>query len=759
MKIAITADPLIPVPPLLYGGIERIVDLLVHGLMKQGHEVTLFAHRDSRVACRLIPYKAESNSAKDTLLNTYTINKVLLADKFDIVHSFGRLAYLLPQMPLHIPKLMSYQREPTVSQIAKAVKLSAKGTLAFTGCSNYITDKITTYAQAHTVYNGIDTNKYILTTTVDPDAPLVFLGRIEPIKGTHTAIEIARRTGKKLVIAGNIPDNEHGYFDTEIKPFLDERITYMGPVNDSQKNELLRNALALLMPIHWNEPFGIVMIEAMACGTPVIGFNKGAVPEVVENGVTGFCSDTIEQLMENVGQAHTLNRAQIRAITEERFSADVIVGQYLDLYHKMIDGPDMRLALSCPTIAPHVRQSVVAYYEAGYLEQFYTSFIEHPGDSVSSFLSSFKQLKTEIKRRAFHDLPIEKINTRPLQELVRTAAARKMSRVLADQIWEWSELGFDRWVARKLKSSAIDVVHTYEHAALFTLQKAKALNLFSVYEQPSQHHSFFSIIAREQIELYPELKGVSAELLLNEKAQRRNRRRDEELKLASLILCNSTFTKRTLVGGGVDPERITVLPLAFPTPKPKEVYKTDGPLVFLYAGNQSLRKASHILYLAWRECNFSEDEAALWLIGKMLLPPQLREGLPGNVMIKENIPHTEMMQVYAQADVFVLPTLADGFGMVITEAMSQGIPVIASENSCGPDVIDHGKDGWVIPAGDVTALANQMRWCVANRDKIAAMGKAASEKALTWQWPQYRKKLGEIVFDNWQKYKEIKKPV
>src|ERR1700744_882119 len=164
--------------------------MLVHGLVKQGHEVTLFAHKDSKVNCRLVPYKAESNSAKDTLLNTYTINRTLLADKFDIVHSFGRLAYLLPQMPLHIPKLMSYQREPTVSQVAKAVKLSAKGTLAFTGCSNYITDKITAYAPAHTVYNGIDTNKYILTTTVDPDAPLVFLGRIEPIKGTHTAIEI-----------------------------------------------------------------------------------------------------------------------------------------------------------------------------------------------------------------------------------------------------------------------------------------------------------------------------------------------------------------------------------------------------------------------------------------------------------------------------------------------------------------------------------------------------------------------------------------
>ena len=759
MKIAITADPLIPVPPLLYGGIERIIDMLIRGLIKQGHDVTLFAHKDSKVNCRLVPYKAEGSSARDILLNTYIINKTLLANKFDIVHSFGRLAYMLPQMPLHIPKLMSYQREPTISQVSKAIKLSAKGTLAFTGCSNYITDKIKLYAEAHTVYNGVDTDKYISADTVAPDAPLVFLGRIEPIKGTHTAIEIAHRTGKKLVIAGNIPESEHGYFDKEIKPFLDERITYIGPVNDSQKNELLRNALALLMPIQWNEPFGIVMIEAMACGTPVIGFNKGAVPEVIENGVTGFGSDTLEQLIEDVARVHTLNRTRIREITETRFSADVIVGQYLDIYYKMINGPDMRIALSSPTIAPHVRQSVMAYYEAGYLQQFYTSFIEHPSDSVSAFLSSFKRLKTEIRRRSFHDLPIEKINTRPVQELVRTLAARKMSRKIADQIWEWSELGFDRWVARRLKSSNVNVVHTYEHAALVTLQKAQALNLFSVYEQPSQHHAFFSVIVKEQIELYPELKGVSAELLLNEKAQRRNKRRDEELKLASLILCNSTFTKRTLVSGGINPEQITVIPLAFPPPKPKETYKTNGPVVFLYAGNQSLRKASHILYQAWRECNFSEDEASLWLIGKMLLPPQLRENLPGSVLIKENIPHNEMMRLYSQADVFVLPTLADGFGMVITEAMSQGIPVIASENSCGPDVISHEENGWIIPAGDITALANQMRWCVTNRDKIAPVGRAACDKAASWQWPQYRKKLGEIVFDSWQKYKEINGPV
>lgn len=754
MKIAITADPAIPVPPLLYGGIERIIDLVINGLMKQGHEVTLFAHKDSKVACTLVPYKTQGSSINDTIINTYTINKVLLANKFDIVHSFGRLAYLLPQMPLSIPKLMSYQREPTLKQISKAVKLSARGTIAFTGCSNYITNKIKTSAATHTVYNGIDISKYIPTIKIDEDAPLIFLGRIEEIKGTHTAVEIARRTHKKLVIAGNIPENGHAYFNEQVKPFLDERITYIGPVDDKQKNKLLKNALALLMPIHWNEPFGIVMIEAMACGTPVIGFNKGAVPEVIQHGITGFYGDTVDELIEEIDQVHKLDRKQIREITERRFSADVIVAQYIAIYREMTND-HMRIAVSSPSIAPHVRQSVMAYYESGYLERLFTTFIEHPDYKVSMFLNNFKPMQTETVRRAFHELPIQKFRTRPFQELIRTAAARKMNRAIADQIWEWSELGFDRWVARKLDSKEMDVVHTYEHAALVTLQKAQALNLFTVYEQPSQHHAFFSIIARQQIALYPELKGVSSELLINEKAERRNNRRDEELKLASLILCNSTFTKRTLIAGGADPKKIRVIPLAFPPVKPKHYDPEPGPCIFLYAGNQSLRKASHILYMAWRKCNFTEEEATLWLIGKMLLPEQLRRDLPGKVMIKENIPHTEMMQLYTHADVFVLPTLADGFGMVVTEAMSQGVPVIASENSCGPDIIEHGKNGWIVPAGEVDALAIQMRWCVDNRDKVTAFGKAASKKALSWQWPQYRQKLSETIFEEWQRSKEI----
>ncbi|TDO23155.1 glycosyltransferase [Pedobacter duraquae] len=337
MKIAITADPGIPVPPEFYGGIERIVDLLVTGLHKRGHEVTLFAHADSKVPCRLIPYKNNSTTGLQALAsNMLSINRSLIRDKQDIVHSFGRLSYLAPILGTKIPKIMSYQREPTIGQIKKAMKLARLGSLSFTGCSNYITNQITPVALAETVYNGIDLTTYTPQFSVATDAPLVFLGRIEPIKGPHTAISIALKTNRTLIIAGNIPNEHKTYFDQEIKPHLGKQITYIGAVNDSQKNVLLGNASALLMPIQWNEPFGIVMIEAMACGTPVLALNHGAIPEVIKNGLNGYTGITAEDLIEKTDLLAGLDRSAIRKGCENRFSADTIVDQYLALYERRI---------------------------------------------------------------------------------------------------------------------------------------------------------------------------------------------------------------------------------------------------------------------------------------------------------------------------------------------------------------------------------------------------------------------------------------
>jgi hypothetical protein len=146
LKIAITSDPSIPVPPELYGGIERIIDLLITEILSEGHSVTLFAHRDSKVDCKLIPYRSTGQSIGATIANGWQINKTMLSEKHDIIHCFGRLAYILPLMPCQIAKLGSYQREPTIKQVIRATRLSRKGSLAFTGCSNYITDQIKPFA-------------------------------------------------------------------------------------------------------------------------------------------------------------------------------------------------------------------------------------------------------------------------------------------------------------------------------------------------------------------------------------------------------------------------------------------------------------------------------------------------------------------------------------------------------------------------------------------------------------------------------------
>nr|WP_245227699.1 glycosyltransferase family 4 protein [Pedobacter petrophilus] len=234
--------------------------------------------------------------------------------------------------------------------------------------------------------------------------------------------------------------------------------------------------------------------------------------------------------------------------------------------------------------------------------------------------------------------------------------------------------------------------------------------------------------------------------MVNDKAKKRNVRRDNELKLADVTLCNSSFTKKTLVDAGIDEGKITVIPLAFPKPIKKVRNRSKNePVKFLYAGNQSLRKGIHLLYEAWKTCNFKTNEAELWLIGKMQLPEHLRMDLPGKVVIKNTIPHEELLALYSEADIFVLPTLADGFGMVITESMSQGTPVITTENSAGPDIIKHDESGWIIPAGDLNALVKQMKTIVENAAALDKFSTAALMSAHRWQWPDYRKLLSQKI--------------
>jgi glycosyltransferase involved in cell wall biosynthesis len=337
MRILITADPELPVPPGLYGGIERVVDVLVKAYTGMGHEVTLCANRESRVPCKLIGWKgSRSQDLVDTVRNMMTLTGLVYKGRFDIVHSFSRLAYMTPILAWKIPKIMSYQREPSLGQVRKASKLARNGSLVFTGCSNYISGQLSTVAESYTVYNCVPVERFDYSAEVGTDAPLVFLGRIEDIKGTHIAIAVAQKTNRRLIIAGNIPADKESYFEQMVRPHLNDRIVYVGPVGDEQKNELLGKALAFLMPVQWNEPFGIVMAEALACGTPVLGFPRGSVPEVVQNGVNGFVCSDVEEMATRVGQCACLDRRQTRRIAEEKFSNAKISGDYLELYSRLI---------------------------------------------------------------------------------------------------------------------------------------------------------------------------------------------------------------------------------------------------------------------------------------------------------------------------------------------------------------------------------------------------------------------------------------
>lgn len=339
MKIAILVNPLIPVPPEQYGGIERIVYLLIKQLQAKGHDITLFANKDSKAGCKLIVYEeAKQYGIKDFIKINVLTAKIAFQD-FDIVHTFGRMNNIALLLFTRLPKVVSYQLPPTLSQVKKATKITFNNNLYFTACSNYIAKQIKEFAQVSTIYNGVDVNEYIFNEEVPTDAPLVFLGRIQKEKGTAIAIQIAKSTNRRLIIAGNIPTEEthQHYFNNEVKPYIDdEQIKYIGPVNNVQKNELLRNCLAMLMPVTWDEPFGIVMAEALACGTPVIGFNRGAIPEVVNNGVNGFVCDTIADMITAVDRITSISRLDCRRTVEEKFSATVLGNQYETLYRNAI---------------------------------------------------------------------------------------------------------------------------------------------------------------------------------------------------------------------------------------------------------------------------------------------------------------------------------------------------------------------------------------------------------------------------------------
>jgi glycosyltransferase involved in cell wall biosynthesis len=342
MRILFSVDPEVPVPPKLYGGIERIVAGLIGELRHQGHEIGLVAHPESECPVnRFYPWPAAASAGKINILkNTFTLAHAIRTFRPDVLHSFSRLGYLLPLLPTRLPKVMSYQRHTGGTRNRIAAWLGGRS-FASTGCSEFIAAQGRPWGgRWEGIPNFVDANYYKFEPTVPADAPLVFLSRLERIKGVHTAIEIARQSGRRLLIAGNrvIVGEGEAYWKQEIEPHLNrDGIEYVGPVDDAQKNALLGRAAAMLVPIEWDEPFGIVFAEALACGTPVISCPRGGVPEIIRDGIEGFLIRNVAEGIQAVAKIGEISRAACRQRVEQCFSSTVVASQYLALYRELMD--------------------------------------------------------------------------------------------------------------------------------------------------------------------------------------------------------------------------------------------------------------------------------------------------------------------------------------------------------------------------------------------------------------------------------------
>ena len=339
MKILLTADPPIPVPPAGYGGIERIVDSLARHYRDLGHEVGLLAHPESTCdAGPLFPWPANGGRAS-AIRNTIALSLAVGRFKPDLVHSFSRLAYLLPLLPRRLPKVMSYQRHTGGRQITIAAALAGRS-LHFTGCSEFICNMARASGGSwDAIHNFVEIDRIKFAPAVPADAPLLFLSRIESIKGPDLAIAVAGASGRRLILAGNKPTGrrELSFWNERIEPHLSGgEVEWVGEVNDAQKSELLGRAAALIVPIQWDEPFGIVFAEALAAGTPVITCARGALPEIVDQGKTGYFINGIEDGRSAVLALGSIDRADCRRAAATRFSRDVCASRYLELYAGML---------------------------------------------------------------------------------------------------------------------------------------------------------------------------------------------------------------------------------------------------------------------------------------------------------------------------------------------------------------------------------------------------------------------------------------
>ncbi len=339
MRIAIISPLDIRVPPVAYGGTELVVSLLTEGLVTRGHDVTLFASGDSVTKAKLMsvcPKYLRGSGRNSDLLNMINVMSCLEeADRFDIIHNHTLLEGMAGAGLVRPPILTTLHGNLDGDWRLLFTRYRGWYNTISRSCKDRLPQK---ECFAGVIYNAIDVKSYPFNRS-SREPYLLFLSRMSHEKGPHLAIEVAKKMGRKLIIAGNVDTVDEEYFRTVVCPQIDEdQIQYVGEADYNRKRDLLAQARCLLVPITWSEPFGLYMVEAMACGTPVVAFNRGAVPEVVKDGETGFVVDTIDGMVKAVDKVHQIDPWCCREHVIRNFDVPRMVDDYLVAYERVLSG-------------------------------------------------------------------------------------------------------------------------------------------------------------------------------------------------------------------------------------------------------------------------------------------------------------------------------------------------------------------------------------------------------------------------------------
>lgn len=396
------------------------------------------------------------------------------------------------------------------------------------------------------------------------------------------------------------------------------------------------------------------------------------------------------------------------------------------------------IAVSHLLPAPFTQQVVLALLEGGEEARFFTTLTPDGPDLAARML----RLAGAGRSRALRDLLPGVTETYPWREVARLALGRvSRDELLRDRVFHWGRDGFDAWVAGQMRPP-LRLVYAYETECLDTFRAARACGIRTAYDLPSPEHDFVEDLLRQEAERFPELR-TPARRRFEELQSERTARRHEEFQLADVVCANSQFTKDTWAAAGLDAAKIVTLPLGAPEPDAAGCdggTHGQGPLRLVWAGTFSVRKGAHYLLEAWRAWGAGRN-ATLDVFGSVSLPASLNATVAPGITFHGPVPRARVLASFKEADALVFPTLCDGFGLVVNEALSRGLPVITTRRAGAADLIRDGGNGRLIAHGSASALVEVLDWCASHREELHAMRSSALATAEAWQWKHYRAAL------------------